>query len=328
MTTPLVTIILCTRNRATDLRETLASIAGLDVPSDLPTELLLVDNGSFDRTREIATSANLPNMPLRYVIEPRPGKGHAYNKALSEARGSIYLFTDDDVRIPRDWIERMCRPILLAQADATLGSTRMAEHLRRPWMRPVHLVWLTDCDYSKATDPQGLIGANMALSRKVFDTIGGFDTNLGPGALGFCEDTLLAGRALAAGFTIRGAGDVFIEHHFDPARLSRQAFLDRTRRQGQSSAYLAYHWHHQPIRFPLLRWIMYSALLMLHRLPFIFRPPPSEGATERELVLVEKAAWNLQYARERRLGPRRYKHGPSMKSQSPAIAESTAVSVA
>jgi glycosyltransferase involved in cell wall biosynthesis len=54
-----VSIIICTRNRADSLRETLASIGRCDVPADLPAELLVIDNGSTDHAREVAEAGGL-----------------------------------------------------------------------------------------------------------------------------------------------------------------------------------------------------------------------------------------------------------------------------
>src|SRR5687768_15493346 len=117
-----VSIVICTRNRADSLRETLVSMGNCQVPSHLPSELLVVDNGSTDHTRQVAEQAALANMPVRYIHEPRRGQSHARNRGLIEAIGDIFLFTDDDVRVPETWIERMCRPIADNEADAVVGG--------------------------------------------------------------------------------------------------------------------------------------------------------------------------------------------------------------
>src|SRR5258708_4953396 len=99
----LVSILICTRNHAASLRETLHSLAQVHLPETLSCELIVVDNGSTDDTAAVVRSSAFPQIPVRYLHEPRPGKGHAYNTGLAEARGNILLFTDDDVRLPRQW---------------------------------------------------------------------------------------------------------------------------------------------------------------------------------------------------------------------------------
>jgi glycosyltransferase involved in cell wall biosynthesis len=64
---PLVSIIICTRNRGNDLRWTLETIRELDVPSDLPAEVLVVDNGSTGHTPEVVHHIKMLSMPVRCV---------------------------------------------------------------------------------------------------------------------------------------------------------------------------------------------------------------------------------------------------------------------
>ena len=109
-----ISIIVCTANRAESLEMTLRSISETEVPDDVDVELLVINNGTDSATSEIANAESLAHLHPRCVFEPRRGKGHACNRALAEAKGEVLLWTDDDVRVPKDWIEPMCRPILEA----------------------------------------------------------------------------------------------------------------------------------------------------------------------------------------------------------------------
>src|SRR5256885_122646 len=132
--TPRVSIIITTRNRAEHLRETLASFQRLQVPKELPAELLVVDNASTDDTAEVVKTCRLPNIPLRYLHEPKPGQSNARNSGLANTTGEVILFTDDDVRVSANWIEGMAEPILARKADAVAGGVRIAKELERGWM--------------------------------------------------------------------------------------------------------------------------------------------------------------------------------------------------
>lgn len=153
-----VSIIVCTCNRAKALRQTLVSFAELDTPPRIPKELIVVDNALTDDTAEVVASCNLTAIQVRYVHEPRRGKGYAYNRGTAEAQGEVLLFTDDDMRVPANWIAGMCEPVLSGQADAVAGGVKIAPHLERPWMTPGHKAWFaasdTDTSLSKRTKPQ------------------------------------------------------------------------------------------------------------------------------------------------------------------------------
>ncbi|MHB1360707.1 MAG: glycosyltransferase family 2 protein [Rhodocyclaceae bacterium] len=95
MTQPTVSIIVPTFNRAHYLPECLDSLVGQTVP---PLEIIVVDDGSEDATREVVARYGAP---VRYIYKDNEGKSTAVNLALSECRGDlIWLFDDDDVALP------------------------------------------------------------------------------------------------------------------------------------------------------------------------------------------------------------------------------------
>ena len=137
-----VSVIICTYNRAADLAQTLNSLRDVALPSTGDAELVVVDNGSTDDTAKVARSFSRPGLRVRYVHEPRRGKGHAYNAGIAAAEGQVLLFSDDDMRFPREWIEGMGGPIFAGEADAVAGGIRIARHLERPWMEKMHRLFV------------------------------------------------------------------------------------------------------------------------------------------------------------------------------------------
>jgi len=230
-----VSIIICTRNRASSLCSTLESISKAEVPSGWICELLVVDNGSTDATKSSVAALSLPHLTIRYLHEPRAGKGHAYNAGMASAAGRAFLFTDDDVRVPINWIEGMCRPILDGKADAVQGGIRIAPHLERFWLTDPLRIWVAAVEHPQHP-PEGLVGANMAFAREMSEIAGGFDPRLGPGASGFYDDTLFGWLLKRAGRKILYLPHISVEHHFDSARLTFQAFLSTARRMAASRA--------------------------------------------------------------------------------------------
>ena len=99
----LVSMVVCTRNRAALLDDMLVTATRLRLPAQLDWELLVVDNGSTDSTGEVIRRYQ-DRLPIRHVEEPRIGISHARNRAVSEGRGRYLCWTDDDVRLDPDWL--------------------------------------------------------------------------------------------------------------------------------------------------------------------------------------------------------------------------------
>jgi glycosyltransferase involved in cell wall biosynthesis len=230
-----VSIVIATRDRCEDLRETLKHLARAKVPKGWRVELLIVDNGSSDDTKAVAMAAEFPDLESRYLFEGRKGKSYAYHTAVDAVRGKAMLFTDDDVHVPTNWIEAMCRPILEGSAAAVQGGVKLAAHLDPPWLKGFLRIWVASVE-NPSTRPPGLVGANMACSREALTVGGPFDLRLGPGASGFFEDTLFGWKLERAGLPILYLPQVAVEHHFDPDRLQLSAFMGTARRMAVSRA--------------------------------------------------------------------------------------------
>jgi glycosyltransferase involved in cell wall biosynthesis len=101
-----LTVAICTWNRAEQLAGALASLTKLEVPGSVALTVLVVDNGSRDRTAEVARSF-AGELPVKHVIEPSPGLSRARNRALHEVEevgGDYLLWIDDDVLVEPGWL--------------------------------------------------------------------------------------------------------------------------------------------------------------------------------------------------------------------------------
>ncbi len=299
-----VSIILTTYNRALHLKQTLKAISCLSVPSDFEVELIVVDNASTDETADVVTSVKAENMEIFCLYEPRSGKTNACNAGMRAAKGDIFLWTDDDTRPPKDWIKQMCSPILQGEAMGVAGKIRTAPHLERAWMTRTHYDRLSDTRFMPE-DFGSMIGANMAFHRDVLKQVPEFDTELGPGKLGFMDDSLFSLQMQKAGLKIASLPQVVIEHHFDASRLLRRSWLRQGEASGKSTAFVHYHWEHQAVRMPNLQLIGWTCALGLFRL---LRPPKSldtEGCHRYEIRIVQNISFIEQYLIERKR-PRKY----------------------
>ncbi|HEY5722732.1 MAG TPA: glycosyltransferase [Allosphingosinicella sp.] len=96
-------VVICTRDRAAQLRAALESACALRIPPGTAWELLVVDNGSGDSTAETALSF-ASRLPLRLVSEPVPSLCPARNRGAAEAKGRYLCWIDDDVLLDPDWL--------------------------------------------------------------------------------------------------------------------------------------------------------------------------------------------------------------------------------
>jgi glycosyltransferase involved in cell wall biosynthesis len=199
-TAPAVSLIVCTRNRASRLAACLHHITRLEPPAG-GWELVVVDNASTDDTpRLIDELARAATFPVRHVREPRPGLGRARNAGIARAGGDIYAFTDDDCYVRPDFLWQVCRVF----EQETLGWAGGRIVLYDPTDDPATT---KDQPHAELIAPYTFVavgtihGANMAMRRQVITAIGAFDPALGAGApLRSGEDLDLVSRASWAGW--------------------------------------------------------------------------------------------------------------------------------
>jgi len=99
----LITVAICTLNRAESLRRTLKSLAAMQVPDDLDWEVVVVNNGCTDHTDDVI-EAFADRLPIRRESVPVRGKSRACNRAVEVARGDYIIWTDDDVAVDPGWL--------------------------------------------------------------------------------------------------------------------------------------------------------------------------------------------------------------------------------
>jgi len=104
-----VDIAICTWNRDALLAQTLDSVIKLRVPDSVSLCVLIVDNNSTDHTSSVIQSFAATFGASGAVVSlSQPQQGHTFcrNLAIESAKGDLILWTDDDVILAPDWVER------------------------------------------------------------------------------------------------------------------------------------------------------------------------------------------------------------------------------
>jgi len=90
----------------------------------IPDEVIIVDDGSKDRTAEIIKKYSKKNNIIKYIYQENSGPASARNKAWRFSNSDICIFTDGDCVPNSDWIEKLIMPFSDAKVGATAGSYR------------------------------------------------------------------------------------------------------------------------------------------------------------------------------------------------------------
>jgi dolichyl-phosphate beta-glucosyltransferase len=136
---PLLSIVIPALNEEDRLPGSLAKVVGFLEAQAYPSEVLVVDNGSTDRTAEIALEFAARHSNLYLLQERRRGKGLAVRRGLLEAQGEYRFICDADFSMPIEEADRFLPPVLegydiaIASREAP-GAIRYGEPAYRHWI--------------------------------------------------------------------------------------------------------------------------------------------------------------------------------------------------
>lgn len=232
-----VTVAICTLNRCESLAKTLESVAASDHSSFEGCEILVVDNGSSDRTKEVvdAFADRRPGI-FRYLFEPRPGKSFALNSAIRNSDSDVLAFLDDDVTVEPTWLRNIAAPLAHGEYAGVGGRTMLQAAYTAPSWLPIcgpqnmggilaALFDLGDWPCELTIAPYG---TNMAYRRSMFEKHGLFRTDLGPSPNRRVprpnEDTEFGRRLMAAGERLRYEPQAIVYHPVVESRVNKKYF--------------------------------------------------------------------------------------------------------
>ncbi len=125
---PELSIVIPSFNEELRLPVTLAQVSAYIRASKRETEVIVVDDGSTDRTADVANSFRGEIQRLRVVANKKNrGKGYSVRHGMLEARGRVVLFTDADLSAPIDETDKLLAA--LADHDVAIGSRALNRSL-------------------------------------------------------------------------------------------------------------------------------------------------------------------------------------------------------
>ncbi len=239
-----IAAIICTHNRDKYLGAAIDSLLQQD---GVNYEVIVVDNASSDRTREVVES-RLSNPRLKYVYEENLGLSVARNRGAQETSAPILAYLDDDAIASPQWLKTIVAAYKSNEKIAIAGgkvTLIFPEGIDRPnWISQEmagslgiydlgdEIVYIDNPNFT----PRGL---NYALRRSFLESIGGFDVNLGRVGKNLLsnEELHMTEMAIAQGWQVVYLPQAIAAHNVAPERLKAGWFLKRSWWQGISECY-------------------------------------------------------------------------------------------
>lgn len=241
-----ISVIIATHNRAAMLREILESMVRLD-REGLSVEFVVVDNNSSDHTKQVIESFT-ERLPVRYLLEPRPGQNCARNRALKDVElGRLVVFTDDDVEPRKDWLKAIVSiserwpeySVFGGKIYVIWPSVQIPEWAHIPYIKALcfaeHNHAESECVYAPTENP---FSGNFWVRREVFENGRHFCERIGPHPGGYImgSETSFLKEVSEDGYRMVYSPEAVVGHHVRPEDISIYNILKRAYRYGRSIA--------------------------------------------------------------------------------------------
>ncbi len=225
----LYSIIVPVYNRPDEVKELLDSLSAQTVK---PFELLIIEDGSKERCDHLLDHYR-SFFTIHYYYKPNSGRSDTRNYGMERAAGDYLLFFDSDVILPPFYFERLQKAMNDEYSDC-FGGPDAADASFSDMQKAVNHsmtgFWTTGgIRGGKAVMEKFCPRTfNMGFSKKVYDTVGGFEDMMG-------EDIDLSLRIRKAGFKTRLIRETFVYHK---RRVNLSRFFKQVNNFGQARIWL------------------------------------------------------------------------------------------
>ncbi len=225
----LYSIIVPVYNRPDEIKELLDSLSAQTVK---PFELLIIEDGSKERCDHLLDHYR-SFFTIHYYYKPNTGRSDTRNFGMERATGDYQLFFDSDVILPPFYFERLQAAMQNDYCDCFGGpdaADASFSDMQKAVSHSMTSFWTTGgIRGGKAVMEKFCPRTfNMGLSKKVYDTVGGFEDMMG-------EDIDLSLRIRKAGFRIRLIREAFVYHK---RRVNLVRFFKQVNNFGQARIWL------------------------------------------------------------------------------------------
>ena len=249
-----ISCIIPTLNRGASLKDTVDSLIKQNVSQDM-YEILIVDNGSTDDTREISQHIikETANRRIRYIFEPEAGLLAGRHRGALEANGELLVFVDDDVEATTGWLQAILETFKNPQIQLVGGRNLPKFEVEPPaWLDSFcdatsnggrSCGWLSLLDLGESEleiDPNYVWGLNFAIRTRALHDLGGFHPDCIPRELQRFQgdgESGLTMKARSNGYRAVYQPKATIYHVIPASRMTPEYFEQRAYYQGVCDSY-------------------------------------------------------------------------------------------
>lgn len=203
-----------------------AVLSFIHIEGDVQKDLIIIDDGSTDRTNEIATRLSAQYPEIRLISKNNGGEASALNAGLAIASGEFIALTESDVVLSADWLIRL----LPAFADPSVFGVggRLVTSRSEPLIARLAGYEIENKFEQKERYPGHITSANALYRREIFEKIGKFNEALVNASL----DSDFNQRIIQRGYRLAYVKEAVAFHHYKTTLvgfLSRQYAYSRYR---------------------------------------------------------------------------------------------------
>ena len=280
----MLSVIIPTRNRSDLLKLALQSLQSQTLSAD-SFEVLVIDNGSTDNTKQVVTSTHQQLDNMRYFFDPTPGLHVGRHLGMKMAKSDILVYADDDIEAFPTWLEGIAESFqdkdvaLVGGKNLPKFESEPPDWILKMWEKDKNgnriLGYLSNLDLGdekKEINPYHVFGCNFSIRKTVLLEAGGFHPDAMPQELIKYRgdgESHVSQYILERGYKAFYNPKASVYHRVSSNRLTEVYFCQRAYNQGISDSYTRIRKGDCKQTLSLVLWlsiIKYSTLFLFYRI--------------------------------------------------------------
>lgn len=214
-------VIIPVFDRPLEIKELLESLSAQSFKN---FEVIIVEDGSKETCEHMVKTFH-DSLQIKYFFKNNTGPGDSRNFGMKNSTGDFFIFFDSDCLLPREYFSVLDKALAIRKLDA-FGGPDSAQEAFSETQKAINYAMTSFFTTGgirggkKQLDKFQPRSFNMGISKKAYETVGGF-SNIHPG-----EDPDLSYRIMDAGLNVGLISEAFVYHkrRVDFAKFTKQVY--------------------------------------------------------------------------------------------------------